>query len=520
MPQKANSLESGMGERSAQIVLLVRAFEEADPEGRILSTYTRTAATRRALAVTGLSDFDGELVEAAHIRSGETVMRRARVLLDALVRKLPFLPRVLAVVELGASTGPLIIGAALIVGMATNLLGTGRHINLLSFPLLGLLGWNLAIYVFLSVCAVLKHVRYCPVGRKRLSVRLTGWLLRGALGRRLRGRKLARSPETEITAKALVRFAALWNRVAAPLLVSRVRGVLHVAAAALLVGAIAGMYVRGLAFEYRATWESTWLDAGHVQVLLDFVLGPASRVLGLAVPDVAPLRAPDGSGPAGPWINLYAMTALLFVVVPRGALMLLAMWRASRLATRVPIDLGDSYFRGIFTAWRGATRLVRFVPYSFKVSPGKLDALKRLLHDFFGARADIRARVPVEYGEEAATLMAPGDDVEAGERETAWVVLFNLAQTPESEVHGRFLQELRGGLESSGGQLLVMVDVSAYRDKVDSPERRTDRLRAWRRVADEAGLSAVEVALDEPAGDAVLEAVAAARWRAPIESDG
>ena len=520
MPQQAKSFESGMGERGAQIVLLVRAFEEADPEGRILSPYTRMAATRRSLAVTGLSDFDGELAEATHIRSGETVMRRARVLLTALVRKLPFLPRVLKVADPGASTGPLIVGAALVVGMLTNLLGADRRINLLSFPLLGLLGWNLAIYVFMAFCAVLQRVRYCPVGRHRLSVRLTGWLLRGALGRRLRGRKLTRGPETQVTAKALVRFAALWNRAAGPLLASRVRGVLHVGAAALLVGAIAGMYVRGLAFEYRATWESTWLDAGQVQALLNVVLGPASRVLGLAVPDVASLQAPDGSGPAGPWINLYAMTALLFVVVPRGALMLHAMWRASRLAARVPIDLGDSYFRGIFTAWRGATRLVRIVPYSFTAPSGRLDALKRLLHDFFGARADIRVRAPLEYGEEAATLTAPGDDVEAGERETAWVVLFNLAQTPESEVHGRLLQELRGELESSGGQLLVMVDVSAYHDKVDSPERRIDRLKAWNRVVGEAGMSAVEVALDEPAGDAVLEAVAAARWRSPVESEG
>ena len=520
MPRQAESFESGMRERGAQIVLLVRAFEEADPEGRILSPYTRMAATRRALAVTGLSDFDGELAEAAHIRSGETVMRRARVLFDALVRKLPFLPRILKVAELGASTGPAIIAAALIAGMFTNLLGTGHRINLLSFPLLGLLGWNLAVYVFMAVCSVLQRVRYCPVGRKRLSARLTGRLLRGALGRRLRGKKVARSPETQVVGKAMVRFAALWNRAASPLLVSRARGVLHVGAAALLVGAIAGMYVRGVAFEYRATWESTWLEAGHVQALLDFVLGPASWVLGLAVPDVAPLRAPDGWGPAAPWINLYAMTALLFVVVPRGALVLYEMWRGARLAAGIPVDLGDSYFRGIFTAWRGATRLVRIVPYSYTAPRGRLDALKRLLHDFFGARADIRMRAPLEYGEEAATLTVPGDDVEAGERETAWVVLFNLAQTPEPEVHGRFLQDLRGGLESSGGQLLVMVDVSAYHGKVDSPERRIERLKAWNRVAGEAGLTAVEVALDEPAGDAVLEAVAAARWRSPEGSEG
>jgi hypothetical protein len=412
-----------------------------------------------------------------------------------------------------------IIAAALVAGMSTNLLGTSHRINLLSFPLLGMLAWNLAIYVFMAVCGIMTRIRFCPVGRRRLTVRLVGWLLRGALGRRLRGKKIVRSPETQVVGKALVRFAALWNRAAAPLLVSRVRAVLHVSAAALMVGAIAGMYVRGLALEYRATWESTFLDAEHVQALLEVVLGPASRLLGLEVPDVAPLRAPDGSGPAAPWINLYAMTALLFVVVPRGALMLYEMWRSSRLGSRIPIDLSDAYFRGVFTAWRGATRLVRIVPYSFTVPRGRLDALKRLLHDFFGARADIRVRAPLEYGEDAATLTSPGHDVEAGERETAWVVLFNLAQTPESEVHGRFLEALRAELESSGGQIVALVDVSAYHDKVDAPERRIERLKAWNRVAGEAGLAVVEVALDEPAGDVVLEAVASARWRSPVGSE-
>jgi hypothetical protein len=520
MPRRVNTVDSGMRERAAQIVLLVRAFEESDREGRILSPYTRMVATRRALAVTGLSDFSGELAEAAHIRSGETVMRRARLLFNGLVRKLPFLPRVLKVAQLGSSTGPVIIGAALLFGVLTNLLGTGRRINLLSFPLLGLLAWNLAIYLFMAVGGSLRRIRQRPAGRRRLSVRLTGWLMRGALGRRLRGRRFAQGGETGITTKALLRFAGLWDRVAAPLLVSRVRRVLHVGAAAVMVGAIAGMYVRGLAFEYQATWESTWLDVTQVQALLGTVLGPASRVLGLSIPDVTPLRGPDGAGPAAPWINLYAMTTLLFVVLPRTALVLYETWRGARMAARIPVDLNDSYFRGVFTAWRGATRLVRIVPYSFTAQPGGLDALKRLLHDFFGARADIRIRAPLDYGDDAETLMVPGYDVEDGERETAWVVLFNLAQSPEAEVHGRFLEELRATVESRGGQILVLVDVSAYHRTIDAPERRTERSKAWSRVVDEAGLNVVEVAFDRLEGDEILDAVAAARWRAGDAVEG
>ena len=35
-----------------------------------------------------------------------------------------------------------------------------------------------------------------------------------------------------------------------------------------MAGAVIGMYVRGFAFEYRATWESTWLDASQMQRLM------------------------------------------------------------------------------------------------------------------------------------------------------------------------------------------------------------------------------------------------------------
>ena len=42
---------TAMRERQAQTVLLVRAFEEADPDGRLLPTLRRTEATRRALEV-------------------------------------------------------------------------------------------------------------------------------------------------------------------------------------------------------------------------------------------------------------------------------------------------------------------------------------------------------------------------------------------------------------------------------------------------------------------------------------
>ena len=113
--------------------------------------------------------------------------------------------------------------------------------------------------------------------------------------------------------------------------------VLHLAALAVALGALAGMYVSGIALEYRATWESTWLDARAVQRYLDALLGPAARVLGTPVPDVAPLRGPAGEGPAAPWIHLWATTLVLAVVIPRAALALLEAAIAGRLARRLPV---------------------------------------------------------------------------------------------------------------------------------------------------------------------------------------
>jgi hypothetical protein len=64
---------------------------------------------------------------------------------------------------------------------------------------------------------------------------------------------------------------------------------------------IAGLYVRGLAFEYRATWESTFLDATTVHWLLAGLLAPGSMLTGIATPGAAHLesiRAPASENAA------------------------------------------------------------------------------------------------------------------------------------------------------------------------------------------------------------------------------
>jgi len=523
--------ESGIRERRAHIILLVRAFEESDPEGLVLPLRERTKASRRALMVTGLSGESGESAAAWKIRAGEAVLRRARLLFDGLVRQHPGLPRVLHLAQLGSSTAPGVLVVAFVAGLLTNALGPQRNINLLSLPLLGLLAWNLAIYAGMLLMRLIRGRRQV----RSVVDFLSGMFLKGAMARRIHSSRVTEgrmSPESKIIVKAVMRFGAMWHRMARKLLASRVRRILHMGAIAMIAGVVIGMYLRGFAFEYRATWESTWLDTNQMQTLMRVILGPAAWILGVAIPDVTPLRGPDGSGPAGLWIHLYALTALLVVGLPRVVMATYESWRAQHLGKMLPIDLGETYYRRLFSAWRGAKRYVEIVPYSYTPRPGSMASLKTLLFDYFGARADLRVRDPLAYGGEAELALperiteAVPDEAGVAERDFCVVVVFNLAQSPESEVHGAFLEDITTQIDTKHSQLLVVLDVSPYRERVDDRERVRQRIDAWARVVHDAGLTALPIDLGrhvspagaagertkDGAGEDLLASVRAALW--------
>lgn len=509
-----------MRERRAQLILFVRAFEEADRDGVLLKHHVRAGAARRALMVTGLADWPGERPEE-QVRNVEAVVRRARLLFDALLRKLPPLDSIVRFAQHGSGIVVAVIVLALLIGLSTNALGPRREINLLSFPLLGLLGWNLIVYVGMIAGALWK--RRAAHGHRGLAERLASPMLRVALWRsRFAWRNAPQVDATSsaITAKALVRFGAMWHRIAAPLMAMRARRMLHLASIALILGTVGGMYLRGVAFQYRATWESTLLDAPQVQRLLGVVLGPAAMLLGLDLPAVAPLEGPAGSGDAAIWIHLYGLTSLIVVLVPRGLLAGYAGWRSTRLARRLPVDLGDPYFLRSFSAWRGAARRVEILPYSVQLKPGSVDRLKVVLRDFFGARAHVHMHESIGYGDPPPIDLPPETEVAGGDPESPQhcvVLLFNLAQSPEVEVHGAFLEELKARIGERGGRLLVLVDVSSYRHRVQAEDRSTERLAAWRNVVRGSGLTAIDLDLDGPAPESETE-MRAALW--PVEEAG
>ena len=147
---------------------------------------------------------------------------------------------------------------------------------------------------------------------------------------------------------------------------------------------------------------------------------------------------------------------------------------------------------------------VAVLPYSHSPSPRAIDALLELLHELFGSRAYLELGAPVAYG---------GELPEGRLGDAARVAIFNLAQPPEQEVHGAFLEALaRPGADGARAPLLVLLDEESYRARLgaDGSERLAQRRRAWERLAREAGLRVAPLRPEPPdAGAALAEARAA-----------
>jgi hypothetical protein len=333
---------------------------------------------------------------------------------------------------------------------------------------LTIVAWNLVVYVLLAarLAFSLTRDRRPLQGPRRW---LSGVTQRGA--RRLRG----------VAGAAFASFMDEWSRASAPLLMARAGRVFHLAAALLAIGAIAGLYVRGLVFEYRAGWESTFLEASQVHALLSFLLTPAASLLGTPFPTVAEveaLRWPASAGEnAARWIHWYALSVAALVVLPRLVLAALARFRERRLSRRFPIALDEPYFRRLLAGFSPYPVQMRVLPYSYTADEVSLRGLREASRALLGDTAEVALRPAVPFGAESSAAVG----LDPNDRSVGLsVALFNLASTPEHENHGAFLDSVRA---ATGPRLLALVDEAPYRRRLgDAPaarERLAERRAAW-----------------------------------------
>jgi hypothetical protein len=357
-----------------------------------------------------------------------------------------------------------------------NVLGAQR-INLLAPPVLGLLAWNLLVYALLPFALGRGPSAWWAQAIEQARIKVSG---RGASAPLLAAR---------------ARFAAEWAVAARGQQQARVASALHASAALLALAVIASMYLFGLAFDYRAGWDSTWLDAEQVQRTLAAVFAPATALSGITVPPIehiATLRFAEGSAgeSAARWIHLYAITLALFVVLPR---LVLAVWSAGRArarSARPVLPLQEPYFRALLRHGPAAARHVAVLPYSYTLSAAQAEALPKALQGALGAGVQPHLQATLPLGAEDAL---PRDALAQAQAHADVAALFAATATPERETHGAFVQALARAL-AGRANLLVLVDESGFRERAgaasDAPLRLTQRRAAWQRMLHDLSLPA------------------------------
>ena len=447
-----------MNEAQARQFLLVKSVESEDRDGALLTREDRAQAdqagrsggTRDYLA--RRAEFAAVRLETRHPRVGD-VLRYARW------------PRWL---------GWLVPVSALLFGFASNEIDSSKHMNIIAFPLIGMFAWNFAVYLGIIAAGLTGIARGGAKGQGFLAKMVS----------RLSQRAAERMKAQDNMGRALATFLGDWNAASAKLTSARASRTLHLGAALFAVGVIGGLYLRALGIEYRAGWESTFLGADAVHRIVSLLLGPASTLTGVALPDaahIAALRWSAGSSGenAGPWIHLYAASAALFVIAPR---LLLAAWNgmtAWRLAHHFAVPgREDFYVRRLLRSVEGGAGAVRVTPYAYRPPDAAIERLTRLIRAAFGDAARVQIDSAVDYGAEDEWLDTAGLAPETDHH----LLLFNLSSTPEAENHGAFARGVTGRIKAakSGTATAALLDESSYRQRLGAQAGSDARLRARR----------------------------------------
>ena len=485
-----------MREEALRSVLLVKSIEATDLAGAIIPAGDRAQATRdtmRALGITTETG-DGGIDDALAARA---LGDRAERLAGPLTERYPIVSEVL-----GRTRTPSWILVVLLIlsfagGLGLSALDGSRRINILAFPFLGLIAWNLVTYVVLAVAWVRSHRSAQPRSTPR-----GHWAAR-AFARRI-GPLVRRTARVHaVLAKAISAYAASWADLGRVFIAEHARRGLHLAAAAVALGLIVGLYVRGTVLRYEAGWESTFLGPAQVLAALRVLFGPVAGWSGVPLPGtleaIESLRwtASGGGGEAAPWIHLIALSLACYVVVPRlllagaATLSLAYLGRSRSLPAELRGYAGDVLGRDALARGSGITSVT---PYAYEPAEASLAGLERWLESKTQADVRIDRRTTLRYGEE--DMAGAAFDFGAYRVADLHVVLMNLAATPEAENHGVVIAAARDSARKArpAATVWIVVDESPYAERLardaSFATRLDERRRLWRDFVRGYGLDA------------------------------
>jgi Protein of unknown function (DUF2868) len=454
-----------MNEELARSVVLVRAIETTDQKREILSDDDRRYANRTARE---LAQWQASETKAP-ATSEHFLQQRSEQIIKKLSQRHPafaaFAKRAPGL-HAAAWLLPLL---ALVLGAALDRITDPHRVDLLSAPLLAIIGWNLLVYVVMLVWLCVPKA-----GTTRMRA---AWIRHLAVGKAAMPRKMPHA-----LASSLHAFMADWAQSSARLNGARLSRTIHLSAALFATGAVVSLYARGMLSQYGAGWESTFLDAAQVHQLLSILFWPAIAMFGLQGFTLAEVQAlhfaagaPAAAADGARWVHLYAGTILLLVVLPRLVFTAFAAAQAALLKRHFPLDLDQPYFRQLDNAAGGEAGTLRVLPYSFTVDEPRNRGLEAVAAQLVGERARVRLLAPVAYGADPAAALREIDPRDPGV--TATALLFSLAATPEKENHGAFIARAAQAL---GRRAIVLLDESAFSTRTPDPQRVRERVELWR----------------------------------------
>lgn len=465
-------------------ILALQAIEQADEKGDILAEADYREAGKTAGAP--LPKKVTTTVENAFLST------RADLLLIRVTSRFPetteWAMHLSARHRLGIFALVLMIAAA-VLGFLTNELGPEKRINILSFPLLGIILWSAVIYLR-EIILLLKKQDQLFTGDS------LAWIV-DLLQPSVPGNPTGDKADARALAGAQLLFEKRWKKLLVPVTGARIKAILHTTAMVLALAAIGGMYVKGLANEYRAVWESTFFsESAQLRPFLSFVLGPAVSLTGDSIPSTETLDLihweAGGEKTAGEnaarWIHWYAITIGLFVIIPRG--LLAAFWRlrAARLARTLPFrEVSSGYFDHLLAVSTGNSLTVSVVPYPVSPEEPVRRRIQRTLESHFEKPVDVNWLAAVVFGEEEETVAGLKGET---------IPLFDFSSTPEKETQLALYQTLLS--DAPNPVRFALLETTAFDRKtenmIDGEERREARMTAWKNLfeAENVELIAVE----------------------------
>jgi hypothetical protein len=466
-----------MNPDTIQKLLLTRAAEEADSRGEQIPFAEREAATRQALAVAGEP---GPSATGNKIRENQWRFLAARA--GVLHERAQALTGEISVPLQTGRIGAGLCLVALVAGFASHVAGLTHSFDLLALPLMLILLWNAVVY---GIC-ILGWIRKPGTdGGHGLIARLVGSKIHSLDGSQ---------PQNKARA-AYVKSVASWLR---SWVTPAVASWFHAGSACFVLGLLAAIYLRGLNKEYVVGWESTWLGAREVGAVVGGLLAPASWISGIPVPDSPEdwerlKRVPGNAGEnAGPWIHLYAITMIGWIVLPRLVLSWVASARARRLRiSPPPWHAEEPYLRRILSlARQDGDFSIAILAFDIK-NAGMMhdgayrDALERLVRETWGQGARPCWLEGAAYGDEDGILSGAWADAV---RCDGALLLVDIHATPEDEVHGALLDAVVKHFAASRRGVLTVLETSRFH-----PERTRSRLALWQELASKRNINLLPV---------------------------